>query len=158
MTSPVSGGRPNFTISSNGRTGIPLIVQEILRPLRHGVSPSAALTQRGVESFFPADVVDGPDDLRFVPCGKTSCPHITVAFVIRDVQAVNHGHAAGEFALRFDLHEMLRLRSDDRRIQRDGHSDRVWQRYPVFAGLFEERLLCPAVALDGELSDACAET
>ena len=33
--------------------------------------PVAALSQRGVESLFPTDVVDGPEDLRFVSCGET---------------------------------------------------------------------------------------
>jgi hypothetical protein len=33
--------------------------------------PVTALTQRGVESLFPTDVVDGPEDLRFVSCGET---------------------------------------------------------------------------------------
>jgi hypothetical protein len=32
--------------------------------------PVAALPQRGVESMFPTDVVDGPEDLRFVSCGE----------------------------------------------------------------------------------------
>src|SRR5580700_7321147 len=53
---------------------------------------------------------------------------------------------------------MLRLRSHDGPIQSDGHGDWVWQRYPVFAGLFEESLLRAAVALHGKLGDACAET
>ena len=34
-------------------------------------SSVAALTQRGVESLFPTDVVDGPEDLRFVSYGET---------------------------------------------------------------------------------------
>jgi hypothetical protein len=31
----------------------------------------AALPQRGVESLFPTDVVDGPEDLRSVSSGET---------------------------------------------------------------------------------------
>jgi hypothetical protein len=35
-----------------------------------GTPSVVALTQRGVKSLFPTDVVDGPADLRFVPCGE----------------------------------------------------------------------------------------
>jgi hypothetical protein len=38
-----------------------------------------------IESLFPAGVVDGPEDLRFVSSGETGGPDIAVAFVIRDV-------------------------------------------------------------------------
>ena len=53
---------------------------------------------------------------------------------------------------------MLRLGSDDRRIQGDSHGDRIRQRDAVFAGLFEEGLLGAAVALDGEFGHGRAET
>jgi|SRR5580704_7209785 hypothetical protein len=38
---------------------------------RRGARSAAALLQRGVESLLPADVVDGPDDSRFVSPGET---------------------------------------------------------------------------------------
>jgi hypothetical protein len=50
-----------------------------------GCRQIAPLTQRGVERLFPTDVVDGPEDLRFVSCGETWGPDIAVAFVIGDV-------------------------------------------------------------------------
>src|ERR1700688_2455070 len=101
---PTSGAVKERPVSRDSRFG------EFSRDTKTSQgTASVALTQRGVESLFPTHVVDGPDDLRFVSCGETCGPHVAVAFVIRDVQAVNHGHAAGEFALRFDVHEMLRL-------------------------------------------------
>ncbi len=77
---------------------------------------------------------------------------------MRDVEAIGDGHAAGEFALRFDLYEMFGLRSDDGGIESNGHGDGVGERDAVFAGLFEEGLLGAAVAFDGESRDGCAET
>jgi len=71
---------------------------------------------------------------------------------------VNDGHAACKIALRFDVHEVRRLRSNDRRIHRDGHGDRVWQTYPVFSGLLKNRFLRPAVALNGKFGNGCVET
>ena len=108
--------------------------------------------------MLPAKVVDSPEDPGLMSPGEAGGPDIAVAFVPRDVQTVNHGHAAGEFAGRFDIHEMFRLRSHDRRVQRNGHSDRVWQGDPVFSRLLEESLLGAAVALDGEFGDGCGET
>ena len=72
---------------------------------------------------------------------------------MRNAEAIDDGHAAGKFALRFDVEEMLRLRSDDRRIERGGHSNRIGQRDAVLAGLLEVGFLGAAVALDGEIGD-----
>src|SRR5580693_2700760 len=84
-------------------------------------APGAALTQCGVESLFPAGVIDGPEDLCFVAGGERRGPGLAVAFVIGDIEAVDYRHAAGDFALRFDFEEMLGLRRDDGRIEGDGH-------------------------------------
>ena len=72
-----------------------------------------SLLQRGIKCFFPAHVVDGPEDFCFVACGETCGPDVAVAFVMRDVQTVHYGHAASEFTFNFNVHEMLRSRSDD---------------------------------------------
>src|ERR1700722_2259778 len=83
---------------------------------------------------------------------------MTIAFVTRNIKTVNNGHAAGEFTLGFDIHEMFRLRRDDRGIQGDGHRDRIRQGYPVFSRLLEESFLPAAVALDGKFGDGRSET
>src|SRR5580692_2274649 len=122
----------------------------------HGAGP--ALTQCGVESLFPAGVIDGPEDLCFVAGGERRGPGLAVALVIGDIEAVDYRHAAGEFALRFDFEEMLGLRRDDGRIEGDGHGDGVGKRDAVFAGLFEEGLLGAAVAFDGKFGGGGPET
>ena len=43
------------------------------------------LSQGGVQGLFPAVVVDGPGDLRFVAGGQRAGPDIAVAFVMRYV-------------------------------------------------------------------------
>ena len=46
---------------------------------------ASALSQRGEKSLFPARIVDGPEDLRFVSVGELCGPDIAIAFVMRDV-------------------------------------------------------------------------
>jgi hypothetical protein len=58
---------PTFCSRGDGQGVIILTRRKELRR-----APSVtALTQRGVESLFPTDVVDGPENLRFVSCGQT---------------------------------------------------------------------------------------
>jgi hypothetical protein len=50
-----------------------------------GRSFVAALPQRSVKSLFPAQVVDAPENLRFVSPAESRGPHLAVAFVVRDI-------------------------------------------------------------------------
>lgn len=133
------------------------IVMEDSREERGARSLVVGLFQRGVESQLPPKIVDGPDDLGLLSRSKSCGPNFAIPFVVGDVEAVNNGHAAGEFAFRFDVHKVLGLRSDDGRIQRNGHGDWIWQGYPVFPGLFEESFLRAAVALDGKFRHRCGK-
>src|SRR5437879_13870242 len=91
--------------------------KEHLAVFSRGQSRAAAdLSERGVKGLLPPEVVNRPENLRFVPVGETCGPNFAVAFVLCDVQTVNDGHAASEFTVRFDIDKMLRLRSHDRRI------------------------------------------
>ena len=95
------------------------------------------LLERGVKGLLPAAVVDGPENRGFVACTEALGPDGAIAFVGDDVQAVDNGHAPGEFAVALDFEEVIGLRGDDGRIQSDGHRYRIGQRNAVLAGLLE---------------------
>ena len=106
--------------------------------------------EEGVEKVFPAVVGDGPVDTGFALSREVMMPDVTVAFVVSDVEAIDDGHAASEFGLRFDVEEVIGVRSDERGIDGDGHGDGVGERKTVFAGLFVKSGDGARVALNGK--------
>lgn len=116
-----------------------------------------ALLECGVEGLFPARVVDGPENRGFMSCGEGLGPDGSISFISGDVETVDDGHAAGEFALGFDFEEVMGLLGDYGRIQSDGHGYWVGQGNAVLAGLHEEGFLSAAVAFDGECGDRIVE-
>ena len=79
---------------------------------RHYRESAVALAEEGVKEIFPAGVVDGPVHASFALGDEVVGPNLAVALVVGDVEAVDNGHAAGEFGLRFDIEEMVGMRSD----------------------------------------------
>ena len=98
-------------------------------------------------------VVDEPVDTGFALRDEMMGPEVAVAIVVSDVEAVDDGHATGEFGLGFDIEEMIGVRGDDAGIDGNGHGDRIGEGEAVFAGLFVKGGDGAGVAIDGEGGD-----